>query len=187
MEDYGGLGGGEVNCVYVVEEGEYSNYQVVAIFSEKGAADEFSAHRPGSGVVEWTLDTWKTEQSEFLFVFGLDGQIKSVEEKAHIREHEYDGRIFSQAWGDDILVRVCRGPEELAVKIASERYTKIRAFHDQADALCVGGLDCLKGTLRPHLVVMVAEVLAGIRVLPDGPGSGFEEDAKRVLRQKGVK
>lgn len=176
-----------MNCVYVVEEGDYSDYQVVAIFSEKSVADEFSAHRPGSGVREWELDTWKNEQSEFLFVFGLDGAIKSVKENAYTGEHKHADGVYSQAWDSDILVRVNRGPKELAVKIASERYTRIRAFYDQAEALCVGNLQCEKGTLRPRLVVLVAEVLAGLEVLPETEGCGFEEDAKQVLARRGVK
>jgi hypothetical protein len=180
-----------VSSVWLVEKGDYSDYHIIAIFSTQSQADEFVSHHKEASVREWELNTWTEEKTTFEFVFDLSGNLVKEEEHAYIKDEDHDGnprdldvRAHSQSDRtgtlDNVKIYVNRGPRELALKIASERYTKIRAYLDEAQertvlAADVDGLAEYRKVCGAHnLSVSVAEVLAGIVPVPDPPKCGYD-------------
>jgi hypothetical protein len=177
-----------MRSVWLVEEGEYSDYKVLAIFSTEDAAKQFTEHRKESSYREWELDTWTEDRTEFIFQFNLAGELVSESEEAYIKDpHEDSNSVY--AWGTheskDVRIRVARnGPRARALKIASERYVRLRAYLDEAEER-VSRSGIKTGYGEEQLVVDVAEILAGTQQLPTPPLSGHQEDIMKVLGIQG--
>jgi len=177
---------GNMKSVWIVEEGEYSDYQVLAIFATEKAAKQFTEHRQGATCREWELDTWTEDRTEFNFTFNRAGEVVSETEEAYIEDHQKEwASVYVHGCRDskDIAVLVRRkGPRERALKIASERYTRLRAYLDEAEARVVrSGIKTGYGEEQHS--VDIAEILAGTQKLPSPPRCGHEED---VLKMMGV-
>lgn len=168
-----------MDTVWVVESGEYSDYQIDAIFSTKEKAEEFSSHKSRSRVVEWELDKWTPEQASFSVVFDLSGNITGIDETPVLDEPS--DAVDADGFHDgSIHVRVHRGPREKAIKIASEYYYRLRAFLDEAQERTSKAhlpQECLDGSRT----IRVAKVLAGINPVPNPPKCGFDEDVLEIL------
>lgn len=164
----------------MVEEGCYSDYGVVAIFSTKAEADKFVEHRPGASAREWELDTWREEQAKFCITFDMGGSITGIIEEASTDEPSGNVREnrFQQ---DQITLIVHRGPRDLAVKIASERYYKIRAFLDQSDAMMERANYPKNGNYRFNDALQVASILAGLDQAPDPPRCNHDRNIRVIL------
>ncbi len=180
---------GGMNKVYIVTSGEYSDYSIQGVFPEadKAKAEEYARLCNGNAE-EWDLSgEWTKDQGKFQFGFGLDGSILYEKYEPHIESltdlnvsqhcHHHEGVTGPLC----IYVTINRGNRDLALKIASERYTRIRASMDDAMVL-VDRIKVDHEHFRPMLYVMVAEVLSGIAKAPDPPKCGFDHIILQALR-----
>lgn len=170
-----------MTSVWTVEEGEYSGYCVLAIFGTEEQAKTFCEHREQASYREWTLDTWTTEQATFRFEFDMSGNIIAEHETAKT-DSPSDAIAQGRHGRDEIVIEVHRGPRERAVKVASERYARLRAFLDEATERTDKALPEVDEHLRTMTSLLVAQVLAGILPAPDPPLCGFDEYVLKVLR-----
>jgi hypothetical protein len=174
-----------VNKVWVVETGEYSDYQVRAIFAEENQqmATDFAR---GFGVepTEWTLDTWTQEQGEWRFDFDFAGNIVGEEFTPNMDPvPDEPGPVQANAWNaPEISIRVYRGEREHALKIAADRFLRIRAFLDEAIERCSRAK--FRKIYKYGTALRVALILAGLGAVPDPPRCGHDAD---VLEALGVK
>lgn len=180
-------------CVYMVTEGEYAAYRIVAIFSERTIAEKFVAERGGDKFEEWILnDTdWQSGQGLYDFAFNLAGDIvketlqarlsPTAEERHYGCHWDRPNVPTARADEDDQLVRIevqCENRER-AVKIAAERYARIRtylAFNTPYPKIC--------DRHTRNDAIQIAEILAGLREPPIGPEytSGHAADIPMVLK-----
>lgn len=176
--------------VWLVERGDYSDYNVEAIFSTEEAAKELSAHMEGSTVREYVLDHWVPAKATFQFTFDLDGNIQKVEENPWVKDdfappqgYKADFTRFWMSSEGISHVYVPRGPVELAQKIACDYFMRCRVFIEQAkDLLDRSGIVSNHkaqypgmGDYYPWSVVSdIAQVLAGTVAAPTLPGSTHE-------------
>jgi hypothetical protein len=195
VENHGSPGGSEVTSVWLVESGEYSDYRVDAIFTTEEQANEFVANGGGKSVIEYPLDTWGPEKAEYDFVFDLEGNVIKEQVRAyvecpcdadavyHATHREHDGRKYVSDFGG-IKIMVYRGPRDKALKIASERYTRLRAEFDAALAL-TERYKCADWQKYPdwryQTAVHVAAIMAGVAPMPKRPASTFEERSLAVM------
>ena len=175
--------------VWVVDEGEYSDYRILAIFATKPQAEEFVSHRgPSSpygyspGMQEWELNTWTEDKATFKFTFDLNGNITKVSEVAYVDDAPTPALYSQRHTKDEVLVVVNYGPRDRATKVASEHYTRIRAFLDEAqkmgdrahyDKISEGY--CFGNALR------VARILAGIEQAPNPPQCDSDRNILTIL------
>jgi hypothetical protein len=175
---------GAMKSVWIVEEGEYSDYQVLAIFPTECAAKQFAEHRKKSGYREWALNTWTEDRTLFRFQFNRAGEVVAESEEAYIEEPQKEWptvHVHGFHHNKNIGVSVRRnGPRERALKIASERYARLRAFLDEAEARVLrSGIKTGYG--EGQHVVDVAEILAGTQKLPRPPYCKHEEDVLKMI------
>ena len=170
-----------MKSVWFVEEGEYSDYRVKAVFETEAQALEFSSHRPeDSSIRKVELAAWTTEQSNFTFTFDLGGNITKVIELADLEQPS--DIVCSHRFAEDaIQITVQRGPLDLAKKIASERYVKIRAFLAEADERMERADYQKNGNYRFNDALRVAEVLAGLTPMPDPPRCEKDREILLIL------
>jgi hypothetical protein len=136
--------------VYIVTEGSYSDYHIVAVFSTEEQAKAFCAESKGAEFAEYPVDDarWNPGLGEYEFAFDLDGNIKAEEHKAQLlndsgqrleleqsdngyltleKRHVYNGSDEPR-----VYITAFSASREKAVKIASEKYTRVRAHLDEA-------------------------------------------------------
>lgn len=184
--------------VYVVTEGKYAAYRIVAIFSERTFAEKFIAEGGGDKFEEWILnDTdWQSGQGLYDFAFNLGGDIvketlearlsPTAEERQYGCHWDRPNVPTARADEDDQLVRIevqCENRER-AVEIASERYNRIRTHLDHALHLAFDTpypKICDRHTRND--AIQIAEILAGLREPPIGPEytSGHAADIRMAL------
>ena len=158
--------------VYVVTQGEYSDYRIVGIFGEqnKQMAENFVAHGGGDECEPWELDTWIPDQGSWDFAFDCaNGIVLSSRQSANLVQPSGDATAHTWFWGDPITITVRHGNRDAALKIATERYAKIRANLDQAVELLKNSRyakDEEKGYPQ-GTALQIAEILAGLRSPPD--------------------
>lgn len=179
-----------MKSVWIVEEGEYSNYEVLAIFATEDKAKHFTGHRKGSSYREWELDTWTEDRAEFEFRFNRAGWVTDESERAYIEDNDGEcASVYAHGCRDskDILVLVQRnGPRERALKIASEHYTRLRAYLDEAEAR-VAQSGIKTGYGEEQHIVDIAEILAGTQKLPTVPCCGHDQTVLKMMGFSGVK
>ena len=171
------------DSVWLVEQGTYSDYSVEAIFSTEKQAREFCSHLPDSEPREWVLNTWADHQISFTFWFDLMGNIVQTEEEAFVKDLPAESNIHSDRQERErIRIHVNRGPRDLAIKIASEHYTKIRAFLDEAQKRVdrakynkISDDYCCNDALE------AAKILAGINQAPNPPECGHDKNILTIL------
>jgi hypothetical protein len=175
--------------VWIVEEGEYSDYQVLAIFATELAAAEFVDHRKTASYRAWPLNTWLPEQARYSFWFDLSGNIVAEQETAYTESVD-EAPVWEYRQGpDQIHIAVCKGPHERAVKVASERYARIRAHLDKADEMArKSTLSKEPSYMKGHYLSQateVARVLAGLAEPPTPPLSKSDEWVLQILQEGG--
>lgn len=163
-----------MKSVWITESGEYSDYHLCGIFGTEEEAKAY-AEKSGSECREWKLNTWAPGISTWLFSFRMDtGDIQYVKEKAPEFTSDsgpspkgvdfnvgpygssIDGKLVTST---HIEVTLTRGGEGLARKIACEKFIKMRAHLDEAEALCKRA-----GIVSSATPFYVAYALAGERV-----------------------
>lgn len=184
------------STVYVVTSGEYSSYQIDGIFATQQEADGYAAVVDGAEVTPWELNKWTPDHGKRSFDFNLKGEIVSeryeasvdpIAEAEVVNEYEADAGLIG--------IEVNRGNRDLAVKIASELYTRIRAHYDIAHDLTVQkfqgtpnwkqfndiGESYGRASVHRH-ALDVARVLAGI----DGPPEGDSQHDGEIRNILGI-
>ena len=125
--------------VFIVTEGEYSDYHICAVFSDAEIAEKFrklyfGKHRDSSKVEPWTVDELCEFMAQGLYSFAVgierDGDIVfCLRMGASYRKSEDPGDEFllSGSLTGERFLRCIVGArdEEHAVKIASERRTRV--------------------------------------------------------------
>ncbi len=184
-----------MSTVWLVEQGEYSDYHVAGIFSTEMQAREFASHyKSDAGVREYELNIWTEEQAQFIFTFDLQGNITATSEVAFTDPAPPEDEAQSGCVNSgEILISVNRGPRERAVKIASEYYARIRACLDEANvrvetAHALGRLQCYgMGRGGSWLAHGVARILAGLDKLPARENASmYSADILEIFAMAGV-
>lgn len=111
--------------VYIVADGDYSDYHIEAVFTEKKNAERFAALHNYSYVSEWETDEVKIEGNLDVYVVH-----KFIENNGHIHlaNHYYSNAKFqgvrSDYWNDYIFVSLDKFDEYKAEKIAQDMYAQ---------------------------------------------------------------
>jgi hypothetical protein len=179
--------------VWVVETGEYSAYQVRAIFAEENEemAREY-AKGVGSEPREWVLDTWTPDQGRWEFDLNLEGDVVREKFEALIEGKEdpegESRREYSTRFRKDVItIAVRHGERARALKVASERFTKIRSFLDEADER-VARANYLKiDGYHFNDAWQAAEILAGLEPVPNPPECGADRNMLLILGIEPIK
>ncbi len=159
-----------MTSVWIVEEGEYSDYGVTGIFATEAQAKEFSEARDAS-YREWPLDTWTPEQERTTVTFDISGNVVYVSHSAYTeRAPAEDELIADGANNGNILITVRRGPRERAIKVASEKFTQVRAKLDEAKQRCANLPTELLSYWRFSVEAKCAAMLAGVEPIPTAGG-----------------
>jgi hypothetical protein len=166
--------------VWIVEQGEYSDYSIVAIFATQAQAEEFVSHRPTASVREWELNTWTEELAAFEITFDLSGNITEIAEEAYVESDEYKD-FSNRRHKDEITFFIRRGPRDRAIKIASEQYAKIRVYLDQADTMMERAEYNKIGDHRFDDALCIARILAGIDDAPTPPRCTADRNILTIL------
>lgn len=132
------LKGGEMAKVYICTEGEYSSYQIVAVFTTPELAEAYRAWNGGNDVQEFELDhvpTLMREGTHGYHVFmWRDGDsvvylLEDVEpfETTFFLRREWRWAKGVRHYGHRLVVGTVAKSEEHAVKIANERRAQLIA------------------------------------------------------------
>jgi len=130
----------EPKTVYLVTEGEYSDYRVKAVFSIKELAEAYIANHEG-GVEEYEMDTefavYPKDRQPYKIRLMKSGRILYAQERSwddYVTEHNtYTVRL--SIWGrpnkEPEMFTNCEARDKLhAMKIAAERW-QFFAAHDE--------------------------------------------------------
>lgn len=167
------------SLVYVVESGEYSDYHIAAIFADEEMAKQFVDAGGGDSYKPWELNTWRPEQGEWTFEFDpATGTIVKESRESNLDEPTSEASAYAWKWHQPIKVTVKVGDRDKAIKIASERYTRIMAYMDQAKHLILKANSTWYRPYPEGLAVEIAEILAGLEKLPEG--SKWKDDQGNV-------
>jgi hypothetical protein len=159
--------------IYIVTEGEYSDYHICAVFRTREEAEVFLIAGGGDHIEEYVFDKWSPQQGKCVFEFDLSGNLVKETLEADLTKPEfekYDTQIrcdhnplTGQFDMPTIRITIYSRDRERAIKIASERYTRIRAVFDEAMQRCgVQRLVYLESDL--DVLSTVANILAGFEV-----------------------
>lgn len=120
--------------VWVVEEGEYSDYRVVGVFTSQANAD-LIASRVGGSVAEWPLDSAVAELNQGLKIFSVQMQKDGTVDRCNKQEFSACAvgsagsvnmwrRSQARAYGKDVAdvmtASVWAKDEKHAIKIVNE-------------------------------------------------------------------
>jgi hypothetical protein len=124
--------------VYIVSTGEYSDWEVRAVFTNKEKAEQFQQFAdPNNSVEEWELDRedlpqwYKDGKKSYYCRFGPETGATTCSEA---RQDSQGGPPFDKVFGDakyGFGLRLVAESEEKAVKVASERF--IRHIYDASE------------------------------------------------------
>lgn len=172
--------------VYVVTQGEYSHYCIKGVFSTKEKAQEFVSKNGGDTVEEYEMDQWKGIEGTYQVCFSLlTGEILSEKPHAIAALDEDAEEEAMYPWRNDaIAVRVCTLDRERAVKVAREKFTRLRVFWDKARVRAASVLKPNEYETHMRLLVFrVASVLAGFDQIPTDD-SGYAVWTRAALKAK---
>lgn len=123
--------------IYIVTEGEYSDYSINNVFSTEEKAKEFIAER-GGGIEEFELDPdWRNEITNYIkgyFPFEVIYHYNTNEYKATKRVWSAYGNYknYCMPYGSAEIkwtIKCIAQDEQHALKIASERIAQIKALN----------------------------------------------------------
>jgi len=153
--------------VFVVTQGEYSDYCIRAAFSTQEGAQRFIDAGGGESIENYECDEWTPDHGEWAFDFDLESGECTLEfYRANTSVPTADAYANTTHPGDPIRITVKHGNRERAIKVARERYTKIRAQWDEAVALVSAAPDRGHAWAQQRFILDVALVLAGEKQLP---------------------
>ena len=118
-----------MKSIWVIEQGSYSDYRVVGVFSTKESAEKFMAlmdvGQETPSIDEWPLDPMVDEINKGLLPFAISMDIDGNTERIRKADgHNMNGGLLacqSAAWNDDgVYGTVWAKDEQHAVKIANE-------------------------------------------------------------------
>ncbi len=120
--------------VWVVEQGEYSDYHIVGVFSSSANAQQIAdavnttPYGDRATVAEWPLDPLVTQLQQGLLFYRVDMQrngtvdgveLRGMDERDLAGEFEVYGNVlYATAWAKD---------EQHAIKITNEHRTRLIA------------------------------------------------------------
>ena len=136
-----------MKSIWVVENGEYSDYHVVGVFSTKENAERVNALTGGRGrVSEWALDPAIAELNKGYHFYSVamskDGTVRNVEREDEVATyHIQDARVM-QPWvdmhdhskGTYIIDHAWARDDAHAVKIVNERRAQMIANGEWRDS-----------------------------------------------------
>lgn len=178
--------------VYVVTQGQYSDYGIMAVFRAKQEAEAFVAAHGGDKIEEYDFAVWEPEMGKWSFEFNLsDGMVGRETLEASLKEPTSQIVANTWRWKDPLVITVAHGDRERALKIASEYYTQIRAVWDAAEAKArtIPERDPHKGIFQGGLTVTdpqglaldIAKILSGKQRLEDLPECGRTKIIRKAL------
>lgn len=166
--------------VWVVESGEYSDYGIDAIFSTRELAEAFVAAEGGESVVEWDLDQWESNKGTWTFEFDLaTGNIIEASGKAGLAPASDQAQEATWGKGSPIRIWVDTYDRERAIKIASERFFKIKSFWDDAERMASAA--DYSPSYSQGFVLAIAKVLAGLEAMPAANGSIHSNAIRKAM------
>ncbi len=178
--------------VYVVVDGEYSDYRIYGVFSCEEKAQAFINNGGGSQIEEWGLDVWRPFMGEWRFWMEIaTGDIKKEEHTADLEEPTE--HVDTGAYSHDptlMYLRVRHGDRDRAVKIAGEHFARLKAVWEQAETLnqrnpyvVVNQFHSQFGNpLRDvGMTMSIARVLAGLDPLSTLPSSIHGECVRMAI------
>lgn len=121
--------------LYAVSRGEYSNYQVIAIFDDKTLAEKFrdSVSNPNE-IEEYELNPYKTQLRKgfkcFRVVMQKDGSSETELEYFTDDDNRFDVIQYRGEPEKQLRARVWARDEQHAVKIVNEKRTRLIAGND---------------------------------------------------------
>ena len=117
------------NTVYVITDGEYSDYHIVAIFSNKDAAEALIAKIGEGGIEEWDLDEFTPDflknHDRWFIRMKKDGT--AIEAKKENNSYGITTREIGFDVNNDIYCSIWAKSKEHAIKIAGEKRAQIIA------------------------------------------------------------
>ena len=118
-----------MKSIWVIEQGSYSDYRVVGVFSTKESAEKFMSlmdeNYETPCITEWTLDPMIDEINKGLLPFSINMDIDGNTKRIRKAEgHNMNGGLSvcgRAMWNDDgVYGTVWAKDEQHAVKIANE-------------------------------------------------------------------
>lgn len=126
-------GGGVVSAVWVVEQGEYSDYRVVGVFSSKEAAERACAFMTSDyskpEVAEWALDPGASELNQGMAIWSVHMTREGRTERYQMVEAPFSLESYFRIWRrsahsdlpDVIAAQVWATDGTHAIKIVNEK------------------------------------------------------------------
>lgn len=177
--------------VYIVSDGEYSDYHICGVFSTKAKAQEFIDSGGGGGIEEHILDVWRPNMGVWSFWIDINtGDI--IRESRSSDLEEPTESTHASAWPDEQAIRidVNHGDRERAVKISSEHFARIKLHWETAERLNRDnpyvGPEWFSRAAAGHLrgmqeTLAIARVLSGLDPLPELPASIHGECVRMAI------
>jgi hypothetical protein len=124
----GKKGGRGIMEVYVVTQGSYSSYHVVAIFTDKGIAEQLADRLEDGNTVEtYETDEYSEYVRQGLMLYDVE-MLKDGATKHVFKTTYMDGQTSLCVWNDRTLyATVWAKDEQHAVKIANEKRAQLIA------------------------------------------------------------
>ena len=166
--------------VWIVTDGEYSGYAIKGVFSTEARASEFKSAGGGDATEEHEMDSWQDDQGSWDFAFDrATNQIVSEEQNANLEPASDRARAYTWRPEDPIHVTVYTANRDRAVKIAAERFARIKAvWEDAVKASKMAQSDC---GYPSAFILDIAEVMAGIEPPPEPTGSMHSNFVRKAL------
>ena len=125
----------EENKVFVVTSGEYSGYQIEAIFTTRFLAEKYlsACGLNDHNIEEWALDEWSARLEQGFCHYGVDiwenGDLRCPATKEHSDNDGYSFPWFAKERGEKPFLRMfCWAKDEKhAVKITNEKRIQLIA------------------------------------------------------------
>ena len=112
--------------IYIVADGDYSDYHIEAVFTEKKSAERYAAMHRHSYVSEWESDETKIEGDIDVCIihkFGVHNGFIDLD--AHYYSNKKVSGVQTNFWGDTyIYVSLDKFDEYKAEKIATDMYAQ---------------------------------------------------------------
>jgi hypothetical protein len=122
-------GGGEMSSVWAIEDGEYSDYHVVGVFSSRENAELVLGHLDSGDIAEWDLDpgidSLNAGLSRYYVHMLRDGTVRESRAcKFEIEEYEHLNPDPRHQPTFGLRISVFAKDEAHAIKIANEKRTQ---------------------------------------------------------------
>lgn len=116
----------KLNKIYLVTEGEYSDYHIIGAFSTKEKAQSFIklfGDRYGMYLEDYEIDKYEKQIADglkyYIVHMKFNGDVEYISVESNLESSD-------KIWSDNIQVCVWAKDEKHAIKIANERRIKLK-------------------------------------------------------------